>query len=158
MLNKDILPNILNEYEKNVLQIELGKGNLKTRLMNNLEKSVLKKISKDSKQGNHLVSLENPIDYNFINKQPIKERIKNCLNARKIKTYADLIEYCYEFYFKNDRQQEWKDKITYEKNLNRIHNMGEKSVGILIRHLKSINFDFSEEYAKKVVEKSKSSA
>jgi len=36
-----------------------------------------------------------------------------------------------------------------------VRNLGDKSADAIILHLKSINFNFSEEYAKEVFEKSK---
>ncbi len=142
---------LIKAYEKKVLTPELGEGKLKSRLLEGLEK-ILKNSNKKIKD-----KFDKPFDYESLVEQNHNNvvRIKNCLTSQEIKTYSDLAKNCYEFYLSG--RHPWKNGKIYSHYLQHIRNLGRKSAQIITSHLNQRNFDFSEEYAKKVAEKSECS-
>lgn len=132
---------LIEDYEK-ILDNEFV--DLKKRILGKLEGILSEKPQKDL--------LDNPIDYNLLPEENLV-RIKNVLKCNEIETYKDLQRECYSYFKEHGR--DWKDEKTYISYLSRLRNLGEKSINPIISHLKSINFDFSEEFAKKIAEKTK---
>ena len=131
---------LIEDYEK-VLVEELG--TLKKIILSKLEEMINEKSQEDL--------LNKSIDYNALSER--KNRIKNVLNINEIRTYKDLQRGCYDY--SKDKSGSWKNEKTYVSYLNSFRNSGNKSVNLIISHLKSINFDFSKESARKVAEKSR---
>lgn len=138
---------LIEDYEKFLLE-ELGEGNLKKRMINKLEEILSGKTLK----GN---SLDKPFDFESIIKQNhnLGVRIRHCLKAREIETYRDLQIECYNYGIGSS----WKNEKTYSNYLESFRSLGQKSAENVVSYLKSINFDFSEESAKKAFEENKSS-
>ena len=141
----------IKSYEK-VLVEELGEGKLKIRLLKKLETILTKKS-----QGSQNDLFNNPLDYDSLlktNPNPrnhnLYVRIHNALKGGEIENTDTLAKACYEHYKKKSRS--WKNEKTYVSFLQHFRNIGEKSSETLISHLKSINFDFSQESARKVAE------
>ena len=144
----------IKSYEK-VLVKELGDGKLKIRLLNKLE-TILTKKSRGSQ--NDLFN--NPLDYDSLletnpnqRNHNLYVRIQNALKGDGIKDTNTLTKACYKHY--RNKGRSWKNEKTYSFYLNHLRNLGDKSIETLISHLKSINFDFSKESARKVAEKSR---
>ncbi len=134
---------LIKAYEKKVLTPELGEGKLKSRLLEGLEK-ILKNSNKKTKD-----KFDKPFDYESLVEQNhnLVVRIRNCLKSQDIETYSDLARNCYDFYL--SEKYPWKNENTYISYLCFFRNLGRKSADVIISHLKSINFDFSKEFAEK---------
>lgn len=135
---------LIEDYEQ-ILNNEFV--DFKKRILGKLEGI----INGETPQENFLDKL---IDYNSMPKGRLG-RIKNVLKLNEIETYKDLQREVYEYF--SPCKRSWKDEKTYFSYLSHLRNLGDKSIDVLISHLKSINFDFSKESAKKAVEKTKSS-
>ena len=138
---------LIEDYEQ-ILNNEFV--DFKKRILGKLEGILNEKTQQDDLH-------DKPLDYNSILKE-VKDkrastRIKNVLRASDIKTYKDLQKECYE-YFRN-RGGSWKNEKTYISYLHHFRNMGDKSAYVITSHLQEINFDFSQESAKKALEKNK---
>ncbi len=130
-------------------------ADLKKRLLGNLERILAGKSQDDL--------LNKPIDRDSILKD-IKNkrfltRVTNTLTmldfAENIKTYKDLQRECYKYFTTEGKnKRSWKNEKAYSSYLRHFRNFGKKGVYSVISHLMEINFDFSEESAKKAYEKS----
>lgn len=148
---------LIEDYEK-VLVEELGEGKLKTRLLNELE-IILSGKSQESQDD----LSNNPLDYDSLYTETnsnqgnhnLYVRIQNALKGEGIKDTNTLTKACYKHYRNEGRS--WKNEKTYNSYLNHLRNLGKKSIEVIIFHLKSKNFDFSEKYAKKTFGKIRSS-
>lgn len=152
--------NLIEDYGK-ILDNEFA--DLKKRMLGKLEKMLNGKNSDENLQEN---LLDKPLDYSSIlenvkNKgflTKITNSLKTLKVAEDIKTYKDLQRECYKYFTtecKNKRS--WKNEKAYSSYLQHFRNFGKKGVYVVISHLMEINFDFSEESAKKAFEKNKGS-
>lgn len=137
---------LIKEY-RNFLSGEGIQGKLQTTLVKGLENIFIQKSESDL--------LDKPFDYkNLFNENPktLAVRISNCLRGQEIETYNDFAKNCYE-YVKSKRRIWKNDESAYFNYLKHVRNLGDKSAEVILSHLKSINFNFSKEYAKEVYEK-----
>jgi len=141
------------------LDKNLGDGETKKIILNGLEEILGMEFIDYPKN-----LFNGEIDYSFMikNNYPsqINVRIQNAFSSYNIKTPNDIAKLVYERYIKDKklRQKEWKNEKTYNQiisNKYTIRNIGKKSAFAIIEYLKSINFDFSEEYAKEIYELNK---
>lgn len=145
---------LIEDYEQ-ILDNEFA--DLKKKLLGNLEIILNGKTLQEN-------LLDKPINCDSILKNVKNKgfltRITNTLKildfSENIKTYKDLQKECYEYLttIKDKNERSWKDEKAYSYYLQHFRNVGYKSVYLIISHLKSINFDFGYESAKKSYEKS----
>ncbi|MDP2672490.1 MAG: hypothetical protein Q8O84_01620 [Nanoarchaeota archaeon] len=154
VLNVDAVNFILDAYKNGILNKELGKGDLPNRIIERLEKILVE----ESEEKTENILLNKPFDYPSLfkeNSRNLVVRISNCLKRQEIATYNDLRRECYSYFTdKNRGNLSWKNEKTYTSYLMHCSNLGNKSAEAIISHLSSVNFDFSEECARKSFEKS----
>lgn len=153
VLNVELVNTVLKEYKKGMLIKELGDGELKKRILNKLEETLLGK-HQDNIQDDFLDTKINSDEIqrmyeNENNYFEIGVRTYNGLRFGDMETYRDLVKFCYR------KRKNKLSKENYLTPLLKLRNLGKASKNEVMEHLESINFDFSHEYAKKVVEQSK---
>lgn len=148
-MDSHIKEQILGQYKKEVLQSAVSDPSLYGKLLTGLEK-VLDGVNVLNREKNRPLDLLNlTIDYDDIKKQAcarysigVATRIETALDSMNIHTYGDLAR-AYLNYV------EFKKTVGYHKFLRTIKKMGDCCQEIFEKHLKSIGFDFSIEYAQK---------
>lgn len=166
---EDYKKKITTEYEKKFLSPQLGEGKVKENLLeglvstlNNFSISKEEKTKSENSQKVDYSHLQEKIDMNKLYNLEFKKglngsakRIENIFMAAEFENILEMVEFVY---IHGDAKKEygtWKmydGKELYKKVLvNTLRQLGNKTSDLLMDYLESENFNFSKEYAEKVM-------
>lgn len=149
---EDYKNEVLKVYEKFYLNPLFGDGKIKKDLLEGLVKGF------DSVSGRYDLSdnqLEDSKEYKFLTRKfadsDLQCRQINGLHMAGISSPIDLVKKVYEENFFERIGPKQNPQDGYFQFIARFRNIGRRSIDSIINYLRENDFDFSKEYAEKVV-------
>lgn len=169
----DYKQKVVSEYERVYLKPQFGEGTIKKGLLEGLVSTLnnfseptflhpnVEKKDRNSREINYS-HLEKPINYEKMliieydkGLNGCAKRIKNIFRNIEVETPLDIIKLVYKGDKASGGYRDWQTydgKEVYKKILGHWRQFGGKSADVLMDYLESEGFDFSKEYAEKVME------
>lgn len=158
---------VAQEFERVYLTPHFGEGTIKKNLLEGLV-STLDNFSIVNKKEDNEPNLQEPFNYSKIchiaretGHGRCSKKVMDFLKIQEIKTPSDLIKNLFLYSREGSQSNNWEmndGKELYVNALsNHYKNFGDNSIGILMDYLDSEGFDFSKEYAEKILKSTEGS-